>query len=63
MNPAEARDFLRAACSTETGRAALRDLGFGTVAQAPDEGDDDSTVAVATALAGELARRYRFKPI
>jgi hypothetical protein len=57
MNAQEARDYLESAAQTETGRQALRDLGFAAVIEAPTQGDDQSSVAVAERLHAELHRR------
>lgn len=55
---AEARRYLRAAAATETGRAALKALGYEDIVAAPDRGDDNSTVAVAVAVRQLLHRNY-----
>ena len=54
-----AREYLRLAVTTETGRDALRELGFGSIIDAPDKGDDASTVRIADAVAKRLCKTYR----
>jgi hypothetical protein len=57
---AEAREYLAAAAATETGREALRRLGYDAIIAAPRQGDDSSTIAVATVVRGEFRRCYGF---
>lgn len=60
MNTKQAREFLVAAVATETGRQALRALGLEQVIDAPDKGDDRSTIKVAEMLREQLYHSYRF---
>ncbi len=58
MTATQAREYLKTAARTETGRQAMRDLGLDAVITAPDKGDDASSITAAMAVHGRLSRRY-----
>lgn len=58
MTSTDARELLEAAAKTHTGRRILRDMGYGMVIDRPRDGDDDSSIAIATMLQDELVRRF-----
>lgn len=60
MSAKEARDYLAVAVATETGKQALRSLGYGMILDNPTRGDDASTIQIATALRTKLNQSYRF---
>ena len=58
MTATQAREYLKTAANTETGKQALRSLGLGFIIVAPDKGDDAASVKVATAVRELLSKQY-----
>jgi hypothetical protein len=58
MTAMQAREYLKTAVATETGRQALRALGFGFIISAPDKGDDAGSIEVAKRLCAKLQASY-----
>lgn len=58
MSATEAREWLKMAVATATGREILRDMGLGAIIKAPEKGDDASTIAVVQRAKEEMSRRY-----
>ena len=58
MTTDQAREYLRTAIRTEVGKDMLRQLGYGGIVDAPDDGDGDSSVFVAEQLKAGMLNAY-----
>ena len=56
MNATEAREYLATAAATATGREAITAAGYAAIVDCPRDGDDQSSITVAAAVAAEVNR-------
>lgn len=58
MNAQQAREYLKTATETETGRQAIRQVGLAAIISQPESGDDSSSVKAAEMVRAQLHRAY-----